>query len=82
MKRKTLATIQTSNIKNSRNALSEIIMLHNKGILTDAEFTNIVQIISAEYVGYEIERRLTTVMNNAFSNHPLFGGILCPMTHP
>jgi len=75
-----LSTIHPSNVLNSRNALNEIILLHNKGILTDDEFTNLVRIISARVVESEIEKRIADVLSNAFANNPLFGDMLCPTT--
>lgn len=57
-----LKSIHPSNRTNSANIISEVIMLHKKGIITDDELATLIRVVGAEYVESEITSKVNKVL--------------------
>ena len=59
-----MKNIHQRNKTDSMNIISEILMLHKKGILTDEEFAALMRIIGANFVETELSNKINKTLRS------------------
>ncbi len=54
--------------------IQELVDLHKRGVLTDVEFENLIRVIGANYVEYEVSNKVNDAIEQKIFPH-LFGGL-------
>ena len=60
---------QPSNVKPPIELIGEIVTLHKKGIITDAEFESLTRVIGAHFIENELELKIKKALEDKIYPH-------------